>query len=221
MIDGSWGYSLLCLTLSLALLAAQEQLASSGSCSNIEVWCPNDTSQSQCDLTSALLMCKDQGNPAPPARPETAEADKRARWRPTLHHLAGTRCALGPTNQCCSDCLNIRAPGMPEAWHPLGMGASPMGICWESVKPPLLLLLQHSLMETIKTLRLFMFIVFIFHISVQRSNTRQYWAAAAAWSMLACPQTHSFSHALPAISVTLISTGNWCNFPFNRQRRKP
>lgn len=56
--------------------------------------------------------------------------------------------------------------------------------------PPLLLLLQHSLMETIKTLRLFMFIVFICRISVQRSNARQHWAAAAIWSMAVHPQTH-------------------------------
>lgn len=56
--------------------------------------------------------------------------------------------------------------------------------------PPLLLLVQHSLMETIKTLRLFMFIVFICRISVQRSNARQHGAAAAIWSMAVHPQTH-------------------------------
>lgn len=86
--------------------------------------------------------------------------------------------------------------------------------------PPLFLLLQHSLMETIKTLRLFMFIVFIFHISVQRSNAKQYWAAVAIWSMLVHPQTHTFSHALPVISFILISTRNWYNFAFDGQGRK-
>lgn len=86
--------------------------------------------------------------------------------------------------------------------------------------PHLFLLLWHSLMETIKTSRLFMFIVFIFHISVQRSNARQHWAAAAIWSMLVHAQTRTLSHALPAISFTLISTYKWYNFPFDRQGRK-